>query len=330
MQPVGDVMSITKEYYVYIYIAGIFVIILISTIYSGMISKPLVRMNKSASKMAQLDFSVKCRINSNDELSELAGTLNFLSENLDKTLSELKSANEKLTEDIEKERELERMRREFVAGVSHELKTPVALIKGYAEGIKDGIAEGQKKEQYLDIIVDEADKMSALINDMLDLSKMEAGKLTLSFDYFNINGLIKKVVQKHDEEVVSKNISVRITSDTDTLVRGDEFRIEEVITNYFTNAVNHTDIGSKIEIHTILYEDHIKVEIENQGEPIPEEEIPRIWEKFYRIEKSRNRNLGGTGLGLAISKNILLLHQSDFGVYNTKDGVCFYFTLLRS
>ncbi|WMJ80401.1 HAMP domain-containing sensor histidine kinase [Clostridium sp. MB40-C1] len=328
LQPISEVISISKEYYLIIYAIAIIIIISTSFIYSKMISRPLLELNTVASKMSKLDFNAKCKIkSSNDELEALGNTLNFLSENLNTALTSLKVANEKLQQDINKERELENMRKEFVADVSHELKTPISLIKGYSEGIKDGIAKGKKKDNYLDIIIDECDKMNILVNEMLDLSKLEFGKIPLHIKAFHLDYLIEKVLSKHINLIQQKKIILEINMLKNIPVFGDEFRIEGVITNFLTNAISHTSENHIIKITMSKLSNEVMVEFENQGKHISNRYLPRIWEKFYRIEKSRDKKLGGTGLGLAICKNILSLHKSHFGVENTQTGVKFFFTL---
>lgn len=328
LQPLGEAASVIKDFYVYFYILAIVLIVLLSLFYTNTISKPLIRLNKTALKMSQLDFSEKCKVNSEDEIGNLANTLNFLSDNLSKSLNELKDANEKLTEDIEKEKMLEKMRKEFVAGVSHELKTPIALINGYAEGLKDNIAEGEERDYYLDVILDESQKMTMLISDMLDLSQLESGNFKLSTHEFKIDELLYSVIKRHSTIIKDKNILININFIAEnTIVLGDSFRIEQVINNLLGNAIKNTPPEGSIFVNVKDFNERVLVEIENQGEHIPETELEHIWEKFYKVEKSRNRSLGGTGIGLSIVKNILNLHESNFGVENTEKGVKFYFDM---
>lgn len=330
LQPVDEAAAVIKEFYIYIFIGAVVLIIILSIIYSNMISKPLLRLNGTASKMANLDFSEKCEAYSNDEIGNLAATLNFLSENLINSLNSLRTANEKLLKDIEKERELEKMRKEFVAGVSHELKTPISLIEGYAEALKDNVAEEHEKDYYLDVIIDESKNMGTLVSGMLDLSRLEYGNLKLNIESFDISTLICSIIKKYSNALTEKDIQLSVNLNDSISVCGDRHKIEQVVTNLFTNAVRYTDMSGSILVRTIEKDKDILVEIENSAQHIPEEDINKIWEKFYRIDKSRNRNLGGTGLGLSIVKNILLLHKSSFGVQNTERGVKFYFTLNRA
>lgn len=328
LQPVGEATSVTREYYIYVYIAAVFLIAILSLIYSKMISKPLISLNATASKISELDFSTKYQVKSNDEIGSLGKTLNFLSEKLGITLNELKTANEKLKEDIEKEKQLEIMRKEFIASVSHELKTPISIIEGYAEGLKDGVPKGEEVSYYLDVIIDESKNMNSLVCDMLDLSQLESGNFKLNISEFNIFEFINSIYKKYLNSLYDKYLMLNIHPDIKSIiVSGDPYRIEEVINNLLSNAIRHTPLNKTISITLKVQENKILIEIENEGSFIKDEDLHRIWDKFYKVDKSGNKHLCGTGLGLSIVKNILFLHKSNFGVSNTNTGVCFYFTL---
>jgi signal transduction histidine kinase len=287
-------------------------------------------MNRIAAQMANLDFSKECEVKSKDELGTLANSLNKLSKNLGVSLKELKAANEQLHLDIEKERNLEKMRKEFVSSVSHEFKTPLGIIKGFTEGIRDQVAE-EKKEYYIEVIMDEIDKMDNLVRDLMDLARLESKTQELNNEEFNIIELIDEVKNRLLQTIDEKNITMvfkyreRITE-----VCGDRRKIEQVITNILTNAIRHTKFEKYIEIGVEEENSEWMIYIENSGEPISEEDLFKIWERFYRVEKSRRRQTGGTGLGLAIVKTILERHESHFGVKNTNRGVKFYFTLKKN
>ncbi|MBA5850286.1 two-component sensor histidine kinase [Clostridium sp. cel8] len=327
LQPVREASSVIKQFYVYFYIAAIVIIILLSLIYTKMVSKPLVKMNSIAKKIASLDFSEKCDIKSEDEIGNLSNTLNFLSCNLNKALTSLKEANKKLEYDIEKEQKLERLRKDFINAVSHELKTPISLIGGYAEGLKDGIFESEKKDYYIDIIIDESKKMNNLVNDMLNLSHLESGNFKLNREKFYIDELINSVVNEFSVIMENKDITFESNILKKIPVYADWDMIEQVITNFLTNAIRYTASGGKIFFSTEKKDDYVIVSVENTGSHIPENEIDKVWTNFYKVDKSRSRKLGGTGLGLAIVKNILTLHNYDYGVKNTEVGVKFYFTM---
>lgn len=327
LQPVDEAVGFLREYYIYIYIFALIFIIILSFIYSNTISKPLKRLNKVASKFAVMDFSERCMEKSNDEIGNLSNTLNFLSENLNMSLESLKMTNVKLLEDIEKEKNLEKIRKEFVASASHELKTPISLISGYAEGIKDGIFEDKDRDYYIDVIIDEANKMSNMVSDMLELSKLESGAYTLKVETFFIDELLDELLKKFSGVFEKNGIELRKNYGKDIKVKGDRKKIEQVITNLITNAIKHTEKDCYIKIDVEKLNDCIKFSITNQGGFISEEDMVRIWDKFYKVDKARKRDEGGTGLGLSIVKNILELHKSTYGAENHKDGVKFYFTL---
>ena len=330
LQTLGEAASVIKEYYGYIYAFAILFIIILSLLYSKMIAKPLININNVAIKMAELDFSVHCEVTSKDEIGNLATTLNFLSDKLDTTLRELTTANMNLAIDLEKEKKLEVMRKDFIASVSHELKTPLSLIDGYAEGLRDGIAEEDNKSFYLQVIIEESEKMNSLISDMLALSTLESGNYKLEIDDFYIDELINNIIKKYSPKFKEKKINLQTNFEGSNLkVYGDSFRIEQVIINFLTNALKYTMEEHFIYISAKIINDEILIGVENQGEHIAEEDLENIWLKFYKIDKSRNRLLGGTGLGLSIAKNILLLHKSTYGVLNTEKGVKFYFTLKK-
>lgn len=330
LQPVNEAMMVTRQFYIYIFAGGILVIILLSFVFSNIVSKSLIKINKTAAKMANLDFSEKCEVKSKDEVGNLAASLNTLSENLQNALGSLKQANAKLTEDIEKERNLEKMRKEFIAAVSHELKTPISLIEGYTEGIKDGVFDENETGNYLDLIIDESYKMANLVEDMLDLSQLESGNFKLVKDKFYLDELIRTTLKKYNVLMSEKNITLKCNLLDNIPVTADWDRIEQVMNNYLGNAIKHTGNNGNISINMLDEESDIVVEVINTGNIIPDGEMENIWEKFYKIDKSRNRKLGGTGIGLSIVKNIMILHGGSYGVGNTNDGVKFYFSLKKT
>jgi len=329
LQPVNEAVQVIKEFYLYFYIGALITILLLSFIYSNMIAKPLIKITKTASKMAKLDFTEKCAVKSEDEIGALATSLNLLSENLNEALTSLKNANSKLEKDIEKEKKLTEMRKDFVAAVSHELKTPITLIEGYTLALNDDVLVGAEKQYFIDVIMDESRKMNSLVSDMLDLSQLESGNFKLIKEDFFLNKLVKSITKKFSSLLNEKHIKLELNFIQDIKVNADWNRIEQVITNYMTNAIRHTNAGGFIIVSMINKEDNICVEVENSGNKIDIEETSKIWDNFYKIDKSRTRKLGGTGLGLSIVKNIILLHGGSCGVENTEIGVKFYFNLTK-
>lgn len=329
-QNITEATQVIQDFYKYIGIVVIALGLILSYIYSDLISKPLISINKTAKKLSALDFSEKCTVERDDEIGSLAKTLNFLSQNLYNALEDLKIKNAKLKEEVEKERRLENLRKDFIAGVSHELKTPIGIISGYAEGIKDGIADDESRDVYLDIIIDEAKKMDKLVMDMLELSKLENGKTDIMLSSFSLSKLTQKILIKNSVDINNNNLEVITNINSNYLVIGDEFKIEQVISNFVTNAIKYSPPENKIIVDIYEKDSVVNFSIENTGAHINENELSQIWTQFYRIDSSRNRTNKSFGLGLSIVKNILTLHKSNFRVTNTKNGVKFYFTLQKT
>lgn len=328
-QNITEATQVIQDFYKYIGIVVIALGLILSYIYSDLISKPLISINKTAKKLSALDFSEKCTVERDDEIGSLAKTLNFLSQNLHNALEDLKIKNAKLKEEVEKERRLENLRKDFIAGVSHELKTPIGIISGYAEGIKDGIADDESRDVYLDIIIDEAKKMDKLVMDMLELSKLENGKTDIMLSSFSLSKLTQQILIKNSVDINNNNLEVITNINSNYLVIGDEFKIEQVISNFVTNAIKYSPPENKIIVDIYEKDSIINFSIENTGAHINEKELPEIWTQFYRIDSSRTRTSKSFGLGLSIVKNILTLHESTFGAINTENGVKFYFTLKK-
>lgn len=325
LQPIDEGISVIEEFYKYFYVVAIFIILVLSFIYSIMITNPLRRINSTAKKMSNLDFSEKCEVVSEDEIGNLAITLNFLSENLYRALSSLQRANIQLQKDIERERKVEEVRKEFVAAVSHELKTPITIIKGYIEGIKDDVFSEEEKNESLDIILEETNKMGKLVKDMLDLSALESHATGLKKEIFNLSEMIEKNIKSLNNEINDKDITVDRNYISDVYIKADKFRMEQVITNFLTNAIRHTEPLGFIWVSMTFEDNRLRVSVENTANPISDQEMTNIWSKFYKADKSRSRTLGGSGLGLSIVKNVLELHNMEYGVRNTERGVEFYF-----
>ncbi|HDR7949525.1 TPA: HAMP domain-containing protein [Bacillus toyonensis] len=325
LQPVNEAMLVLKDYYVYALIIVFLVIILLSFYYSKIIVKPLIKINRVTKKMANFDFSEKLPVTADDEIGGLSGSINTLSVNLKDRIDRLNVANTKLQQDIERERQLEKTRKEFISGVSHELKTPLSVIRSFAEGIQDGVSKDTT--YYTDVILEETENMNRLIVEMLELAKLESGTYKLEMTTFSIGELIQQIHTKLLFSMEEKQLQVDVDADTSIFVKANRSRIEQVVVNLLSNAIRYTPDGERIKVSVIETEDTVKVEIENTGNPIPEESLEKIWDRFYRLDASRSRHTGGTGLGLSIVKNILDLHHAKYGVYNTNNSVVFYFNL---
>ncbi|MBJ7931634.1 MULTISPECIES: sensor histidine kinase [Bacillus cereus group] len=320
LQPVDEAVQMVQDYYIYIVAFVVVLIFLASFYYSKQIAKPLLKINDTTKKIAHLDFTEKIPITSKDEIGDLSQNINTLSNKLHSHIGQLE-------QDIEKERKLENTRKEFIAGVSHELKTPLSIMKSCISILKDGVAE-HKKDYYFQAMEKEVDKMDILILDMLELAKFESGTYNMKMDSFYIDGVIEEICEQLSSEIEKKELSVH-KHICPAEVMGNQNRIEQVIVNFITNAIRYTPNKEDIIISTIDEKDRIKVCIENKGTHIEEEQLDKIWDRFYRVDAARHRSQGGTGLGLAISKNILELHEAEYGVKNTEDGVLFYFYLLK-
>ncbi len=292
------------------------------------VTSPILKLANISERMSRLDFEAKYEGGMEDEIGVLGNSMNILSDKLKETIGELKSANNELQKDIEEKIQVDEMRKDFIANVSHELKTPIALIQGYAEGLTEGMAEDpESRDYYCGVIMDEANKMNKMVRQLLTLTALEFGNDQVALERFDLVELIQGVLAASSILIQQKEADVRFDAEHPVYVWADEFRIEEVVTNYVSNALNHLD-GERI-IHIIIEElgDIVRVTVGNTGAHIPEEDMPNIWTKFYKVDKARTREYGGSGIGLSIVKAIMESHHKKFGVRNVEDGVEFWFEL---
>ena len=302
----------------------------VASFISKKFTNPILQLNDIANKMAKLDFSQKYRVtDTEDEINELGRSINTMSDKLETTIKQLQKSNIELEKDIEEKSKIDDMRKQFISDVSHELKTPIALIQGYAEGLIENVSTDEESRRfYAEVILDETNKMDRLVKQLLELMKLEYGKKKFNNEKFDINELINEVIRKCEVMLQKNNIQVEFESKKPIYVWADEFYIEQVVTNYFTNAIKHTEeIGNnkKIKITVKQLNDKMRITVFNTGKTIPEEDLTRIWGRFYKVDSSRNRQDGGTGIGLALVKAIMNNYQNEYGVNNKKDGVEFYF-----
>lgn len=292
------------------------------------ITRPISELTKLSEKMSDLDFDARYQSRAGNEIDVLGDNFNKMSRKLESTISELKSANNKLQKDIEDKIKIDEMRKEFLDNVSHELKTPIALIQGYAEGLNENISDDpESREFYCEVIMDEASKMNKLVKNLLTLNQLESGKDAPVMERFDIVSLIRGVLGSMHIMIEQKEATVIFEETEPVYVWADEFKIEEVVTNYTSNALNHLDGERKVEIKVLQEEDCVKVTVFNTGTPIPEEDIPNLWNKFYKVDKARTREYGGSGIGLSIVKAIIESMNQKYGVCNYDNGVEFWFTL---
>jgi len=306
----------------------ILVSVLLAWYFSKRITEPIMELATLSQKMADLDFDAKYTSGGSNEIGVLGENFNRMSERLEKTISNLKEANYKLQKDIEQKEKRENMRSEFLGNVSHELKTPIALIQGYAEGLKEGVNDDpESREFYCEVIMDEAGKMNRMVKNLLALNQLEFGEDDVQFERFDITSLISGVLQSLDILIEQKEAQVIFRHKNPVYVWADEFKVEQVVRNYVNNALNHIDGEKVIEIKITQENDMAKITVFNTGTPIPEEDLPHIWEKFYKVDKARTREYGGNGIGLSIVKAIMDSFGKGYGAINHTNGVEFWFEL---
>jgi signal transduction histidine kinase len=295
---------------------------------TGHISRPIVRLANIADRMSHLDFSARYEERREDEINLLGTSMNQMSRELEQTIQNLRQANIQLKRDIEEKVKVDEMRKEFISNVSHELKTPIALIQGYAEGLLEGISEDPESMQYYcEVIADEADKMNQLVRKLLTLNQIESGINTMERMDFDLIDMIGGVLHSFNILIRQNDITVDFESDRQVMIRADEFMMEEVVRNYVSNAIHHIDGEKCMDILVEENDRAVKVSVFNTGNPIPEDELDNVWQKFYKVDKAHTREYGGNGIGLSIVKAVMDSHGGTCGVYNTDEGVCFWFEL---
>lgn len=292
-----------------------------------------MQLKDISQRMTNLDFDAKYESKGKDEIDLLGEHINQLSDTLEKTISELKTANNELQRDIEKKEKIDEMRKEFLSNVSHELKTPIAIIQGYAEGLKEGINDDdvENRNFYCDVIMDEAGKMNNMVKKLLTLNQLESGNDVISMERFDVVAMIRNFLQSAAILVKQNQVTVNMDEQRQIYVWADEFKTEEVIRNYFSNAMNHVSAPDGedkiIEFRFDVMDNKVRIGVFNTGNPIPEESLPHIWEKFYKVDKARTREYGGSGVGLSIVKAIMESMNQQYGVKNYTNGVEFWLEL---
>jgi len=331
VESIRESAKIGNRFFAYVGAIGTLAGGLIIWLVSRRITKPILELNQISKRMVNLDFEAKYTGKSHNEIGLLGANINELSSALEQTISELKTANNELKTDIEKKEQIDEMRREFLSNVSHELKTPIALIQGYAEGLREGINDDpESTDYYCEVIMDEASKMNNMVKKLLTLNQLEFGNDVISMERFDITELVRNYIQSAGILTKQNEIEVRMEEYPPIYVWADEFKTEEVFMNYFSNAVNHCDGEKIIDVRLECGEGNVKVSVFNTGSPIPEESIPHLWEKFYKVDKARTREYGGSGVGLSIVKAIMESMNHSYGVENFNNGVLFWFELERA
>lgn len=322
---IKESLSIYNKITSIILLIGLIIGIILTYFISKKISNPIKKLTEISKDMINLNFKNKYNEKSNNEIDILGNNFNELSNKLNITLNELQAANRKLEDDIHILEKEDIKRKEFISNVSHELKTPIALIEGYAEALKDNISDNpEDNEEYCNIIIDESIKMNKLVRQLIEL--IQAEEITPIISKFNIYEMTKNLVNLYSKD----NLNIKITQKGNLDIYSDEFKVERVITNYLTNAINHVNKSHEININIEELETTIKFEIFNKGENIPEEDIGSIWDRFYKVDKARTREYGGSGIGLSIVKENIKSLKGTVNVENKKDGVLFSFIIPKT
>lgn len=328
VEGIRESAEISNRFLVYIgSVLGILALVLV-WYFSKRMTKPLLELTALSDRMANLDFEAKYNSGGKNEIGELGANFNRMSEKLESTISELKKANNSLKHDIEQKEKIEQMRTEFLGNVSHELKTPIALIQGYAEGLKEGVSDDPDSRQfYCDVIMDEAAKMNQMVKNLLTLNQLEFGDEDIVFERFDITELIRGILQSMEILAQQAEAQVIFGLREPVYVWADEFKVEQVLRNYISNAFHHVDGEKVVEVKVMKGPDKARVSVFNTGQPIPEEDLAHIWDKFYKVDKAHTREYGGNGIGLSIVKAIMESFHQEYGVNNYDNGVEFWFEL---
>lgn len=328
LESIHDAALLTNRFLIYVAVPVILVGVVFVLFFARKISKPIKELAELSKRMANLDFDAKYTSGGKDEIGVLGENFNIMSQKLEKAISELKSANNQLQQDIEQKEKIENMRSEFLGNVSHELKTPIALIQGYAEGLKESVNDdAQSREFYCDVIIDEAAKMNQMVKNLLTLNQLEFGAEEPVMERFDIVALMKGVLASCEILIQQAEATIDFIADEQMYVWADEFKTEQVFRNYLVNALHHVANEKRIQIQASLGENTVHISVFNSGNPIPEEDLDKIWQKFYKVDKAHTREYGGNGIGLSIVKAIMESMHQKYGVKNFDNGVEFWFEL---
>ena len=328
LESIKESVDIANRFLAYVGVTAVILCAVIIYAVTRRITNPILQLAEISSRMTNLDFDAKFQSKGKNEIDILGEHMNQLSETLEQTISELKSANNELKRDIEKKTEIDEMRKEFISNVSHELKTPISLIQVYAEVLNECINDdADSREFYCDVIMDEADKMNQLVKNLLTLNQLESGSDQIVFERFDLIEVIRGVINATAILREQSGIALQMHGNEPLYVWADEFKTEQVLTNYISNAIHYASGEKRIEIFVRPKTETVRVEVFNTGNHIPEEELEHIWDKFYKVDKARTREYGGNGIGLSIVKAIMDSFHRECGVSNEENGVKFWFEL---
>lgn len=309
LEPIDTTITVLKNQFIYVTMLVIILSLIVSYFVSRKISSGVIKINREAKKLSKGNFDVKFDTDQPIlELSELAKTLEYTKDELSKT---------------------ENLRRELLANVSHDLKTPLTMIKAYAEMVRDvTYKDDTKRTKDLNIIIEETDRLNVLVNDILELSKIQSGTQKLTIEQFDLEKFVKNIIKRYDIMSENKKYKFKVSINKNIIVSADRKRIEQVMYNLINNAINYTGDDKKIIISALELENTVRIEVKDTGKGIDKEELENIWDKYYKIDKTHSREQVGSGVGLSIVKNILINHNCNYGVESIKgNGTIFYFEL---
>ena len=311
LEPIDATVRILRSQLFYITILVIILSLVVSYFISRKISKPIIKMKNKAHEMATGNYNVTFEKSDIEEINELSKTLNYACSELVKT---------------------EDLRRELMANVSHDLKTPLTMIKAYAELIRDVTHNDEEKmNKNLNTIIEETDRLNILVNDILELSKMKSNSTPLEIEEFDLNELIKKIISRYDIYIEKENYKIEYKEQKDLIIKADKKRMEQVIYNLINNAINYTGDDKKVFIRIKQDKHKLRVEIKDTGKGIEKKDLEYIWDKYYKVDKTHSRVQIGSGIGLSIVKNILISHKFEYGVESKiNKGTTFYFIIPKN
>lgn len=309
--------------FVILFLVILVIATLASIIYSRYVTKPVLHISKVSKNMSELNFDWKCKENRTDELGVLAHSLNEMSKKLSAALENLQEANAKLQADIEHEKELEQAQLDFFSAVSHELKTPITIIKGQTEGMILNVGDYQDRNKYLSRSFEIINTMEVMVQEILTVSRIKSSKVGLRKDKVDFTNLLKREYALFEDMIVQKEIDWNENVSPALQIVADKMLIQKAINNIVSNAILYSPKGSSIYMDAFLENGAVTFRLENTGVHIPDDEIPKLFDAFYRMEQSRNRRTGGSGLGLYIVKTILEQHNIAYSLKNTEKGVLF-------
>ncbi len=328
MESIHNSVQLANRFLLYAGLCAALVGVIAATFIARRMTRPIRQMTEISNRMKALDFDAKYTGKGSNELALLGENINELSEVLEQTISELKTANNELRRDIETKEKTDEMRKEFLSNVSHELKTPIALIQGYAEGLQDCINDdAESREFYCGVIIDEAAKMNNMIKKLMTLNQLEFGQDRVQLEHFDIVSVIRNYLSSAELLSQKDQVTVHMEQQDPIYVWADEFFAEEVFMNYYNNALHHVEGDKVVDIRFRQMENCVRISVFNTGKPIPEDSLPHLWEKFYKVDKARTREYGGSGIGLSIVRAIMEALHQDYGVKNYDNGVEFWFDL---